>query len=248
MDLVTLVAACALTVDPKVMHALIWHQSGGEPWSFSVTGDHQTLVYRRAREAVREAQTAVPQGVPIRVGLTGLAAESTSAIEAMFMPCPNIAMAARQITLLVDRCRTVPSFKADPVHCAIAAYRGSWDRPDNRFADAVATSAANGDAPNFDMPDSTDVGLGELVPEARVAGQHASTASPGAPDDQQRGWSSALFPPRSKQFGRLSTSTSSSTPDADRLQESSELGAHSTITRSHDESLFVPRLPDRRPQ
>jgi len=36
VDLVTLVAACALTVDPKLMHALVWHQSGGEPWSFSV--------------------------------------------------------------------------------------------------------------------------------------------------------------------------------------------------------------------
>ena len=164
------------------------------------------------------------------------------------MPCPNISMAARQITQLVDRCKTVPSFKADPVHCAIAAYRGSWDRPDNKFADAVATSAANGDAPNFDMPDNTDVGSGELVPEARVAGQHASTSSPGAPDDQQRGWSSALFPPRSKPFGRVSTSTSSSTPDADRLQESSELSAHPTTTRSHDDGLFVRRLPERRPQ
>src|SRR5579864_1256481 len=29
MDLVTLVTACALTVDPKVMHALISQQSGG---------------------------------------------------------------------------------------------------------------------------------------------------------------------------------------------------------------------------
>ena len=36
MDLITLVATCALTVDPKLMHALVWHQSGGEPWSFSV--------------------------------------------------------------------------------------------------------------------------------------------------------------------------------------------------------------------
>jgi hypothetical protein len=248
MDLVTLVATCAFMVDPKLMHALIWHQSGGEPWSFSLSGDRQPLVFRSAREAVREAQTAVPQGVPIRVGLTGLAAESTSAIEAMFMPCPNIAMATRQITLLVDRCRTVPSFKADPVHCAIAAYRGSWDRPDNRFADAVATSAANGDAPNFDMPDSTDVGSGELVPEARVAGQHASPTSPGAPDDQQRGWSSALFPPRSKPFGRVSTSTSSSTPVADRLQESSELSAPATTARSPDQGLFVRRSPERRPQ
>src|ERR1700739_1519439 len=127
MDLVAFVAACALTVDPKVMHALIWHQSGGEPWSFSVIRDHQSLVYRSARKAVREAQTAVPHGALIRVGLTGLAADSTSATETMFAPCLNISMAVRQITQLVDRCRTVPSFKADPVHCAIAAYRGSWD-------------------------------------------------------------------------------------------------------------------------
>ena len=35
MDLVTLVTACALSVDPKLMHALVWHQSGGEPWAVS---------------------------------------------------------------------------------------------------------------------------------------------------------------------------------------------------------------------
>jgi len=38
MDLISLVAACALTMDPKVMHALIWHQFGSDPWSFSVRG------------------------------------------------------------------------------------------------------------------------------------------------------------------------------------------------------------------
>jgi hypothetical protein len=248
MDLVTLVATCAFMVDPKLMHALIWHQSGGEPWSFSLSGDRQPLVFRSAREAVREAQKAVPEGVLIRVGLTGLTAESTSVTEAMFMPCPDISMAARQITLLVERCKTVPSFKADPVHCAIAAYRGSWDRPDNKSAHAVATSAENGDAPIFDMPDSTDVGSVELVPEAHVAGQHASKASPGGPDDQQRGWSSALFPPRSKPFGRVSTRASSNTPDADRLQASSELSAPATTARSPDDGLFVRRLPERRPQ
>jgi hypothetical protein len=146
----------------------------------------------------------------------------------MFMPCPNISMAARQITQLVDRCRTAPSFKADPVHCAIAAYRGSWDRPGNKFADAVVTSAANGDAPNFDMPNTTDVGSGELVPGPRCWSARFHGV-PGAPDDQQRGWSSALFPPRSKQFGRVSTSTRSST----RMQigaESSELSAYPTTT------------------
>jgi hypothetical protein len=230
------------------MHALIWHQSGGEPWSFSVPGERQRQIYHTMREAVREARTTLPDGVPIRVGLTGLTAESTSATEAMFMPCPNISAAARQITQLVEHCKAVPSFKADPIHCAIAAYRGSWDHPDNKFADAVAMSAANGDAPNFDMSDNTDVGSGGLVPEALVAGQRTSTSSPRAPDDQQRGWSSALFPLRSRPFGGVSTSTSSSTPDADRLQESNELGAYPTTTRSHDDGLFVRRLPERRPQ
>jgi hypothetical protein len=147
MDLVTLVAACALTVDPKLMHALIWHQSGGEPWSFSLSGERQPQVYPSAQEAIREARTAHAEGVLIRVGLTGLATDSRSATLAMLTPCANISIAARQITQLVDRCKTVPSFKVDPLHCAIAAYRGSWDRPDNKFADAVATSAANGDAP-----------------------------------------------------------------------------------------------------
>jgi hypothetical protein len=57
MDLIALVAASALTADPKLMHALIWHQSGGEPWSFSVPGEQQPQVYRSAREAVHEAHT-----------------------------------------------------------------------------------------------------------------------------------------------------------------------------------------------
>jgi len=52
MDLVTLVTACALVVEPKIMHALIWHQSGGEPWSFSVPGEHQPQVYHTVRDAI----------------------------------------------------------------------------------------------------------------------------------------------------------------------------------------------------
>jgi hypothetical protein len=248
MDLVAVVAACALAVDPKLMHGLIWHQSGGEPWSFSVSGERQPHVYRSVREAVREAQTALPFGVPIRVGLTGLAADPTTATVAMFTPCLNISIAARQIAQLVDRCKTVPPFRTDPIQCAIAAYRGSWDRPDNKFADAVQTSVAKGDAPDFDMPDDSYVGSGELALQAARAGQAAPTASPLTPDDQQQGWSSALFPARSQQFGRLSTNKNSNGPDADRLQESSKFSAHPMTPESGDDSLFVRRLPERRPQ
>src|SRR5580704_10050155 len=176
MDLVALVAACALAVDPKLMHALIWHQSGGEPWSFSVPGERHPQVYRSAREAVHEAQAALPSSILIRVGLTGLGAHPTTATVAMFTPCLNISMAARQIAQLVDRCKSTPPVETDPIHCAIAAYRGSWNHPDNKFADAVQTSVAKGDAPNFDMPNDSYVASGDLAPEAVVAGQGAVTA------------------------------------------------------------------------
>ena len=248
MDLVALVAACALAVDPKLMHALIWHQSGGEPWSFSVSGEPQPQVYPSAREAVREAQTALPGGILIRVGLTGMATHPTTAKVAMFTPCLNISMAARQIAQLVDRCKTVPALRADPIHCAIAAYRGSWDHPDNKFADAVQTSVAKGDAPNFDMPDDSYIGSGDGAPKAAHTGQRAFTTPPTTPDDQQQGWSSALFPARSQPFGRLSMNKSTDGPDADRLQESSEFSPHPMTPGLGDDGVFVRRLRERRPQ
>src|ERR1700730_6897501 len=166
----------------------------------------------------------------------------------MFTPCLNISMAARQIAQLVDRCKPVPPVRTDPIHCAIGAYRGSWDHPDNKFADAVQTSVAKGDAPNFDMPDDSYVASGDVAPEAALAGQRAFATSANTLDDQQQGWSSALFPARSQQFGRVSTVTTASTAAADRLQESSDLSAHPTTSGSHDGGLFVRRLPERRPQ
>ena len=163
MDLVTLVAACALTVDPKLVHALIWHQSGGEPWAFSVPGERQPQVYPSAQEAIREARFA--EGVPIRVGLTGLATDSRTATLAMFMPCANISIAARQITQLHER-KTVPPPGTDPVHCAVAAYRGFWEHPDKKFADAVLRSVVKADAPNFDMQNATYGGSSDIPPQA----------------------------------------------------------------------------------
>jgi hypothetical protein len=66
MDLVTLIAACALNVEPKLMHALIWKQSGGEPWSFSVPGESLPRVLPTLQDAVREAQAMRSEGDRIR--------------------------------------------------------------------------------------------------------------------------------------------------------------------------------------
>ena len=130
MDLVTLIAACALSVEPKVMHALIWEQSGGEPWSFSVIGESLPRVFPTIQDAIREARGVHPSGDRIRVGLTGLSTTARSATAAMFAPCPNITAAARQISKFAERCKATSN--ANPIYCAIAAYRGSWDRPDSQ--------------------------------------------------------------------------------------------------------------------
>ena len=128
MDLLTLISACALSVDPNIMHALIWEQSGGEPWSFSVPGEAMPRVLPTIRDAIREARTLLPEGGRIRAGLAGLSTDPRSVTAVLFAPCPNITLAARQITRLAERCKMAS--RPDPIYCAIAVYRGSWDRPD----------------------------------------------------------------------------------------------------------------------
>lgn len=55
MDLKTLITACALSVEPKLMPALIFELSGGEPWSFSMPGESLARVLPTIADAVREA-------------------------------------------------------------------------------------------------------------------------------------------------------------------------------------------------
>jgi hypothetical protein len=103
---------------------------------------------------------------------------------------------------------------------------------------------ATGDAPNFDMPDDIGDRSDDVAGDPFVAGQHSSTARSVAPDDQQQAWSSALFPAGPKRFD----STSSISPDAGRLQDSGAVIARPMAAPSHDNGLFVRRLPERRPE
>jgi hypothetical protein len=247
MDLITLVTACALTIDPKIMHALIWHQSGGEPWSFTVPGEHQPQVYQTVREAIRAVRAVDRDDVPIRIGLTGLSADPRSATAAMFAPCPNITIAACEIAQLGERCTTTPRFKGDPIYCGIAAYHGAWDRPDNAFADAVRTSVAKNDAPDFEMPKDAGFDFADVRSEAQPAFHDTATASPRAPDDRQRGWSSALFPAKSQQLDPPSTNGSASDPRAADAQKFDAPNARPPNVTPHTDGLFVPRSTERRP-
>jgi hypothetical protein len=244
MDLATLVTACALTIDPKIMHALIWHQSGGEPWSFTAPGERQPQVYQTVREAIG-AVRAMDRDITIRVGLTGVSADPRSVTVAMFAPCPNIALAARQIAQLGDRCKTSPRFKGDTTYCAIAVYHGSWDRPDTAFADAVRTSVAKNDAPDFEMPVDTGFDFADVESATQPAFHDATAAPTSAPDDRQRGWSSALFSAKPQQFDRPSTNGSASDPRAVDGQKFDAPNVRPPIAALHADGLFVPRSAQR---
>ena len=165
MDLVTLVTARALSVEPKLMHALIWHQSGGELWAVAVQNEPMPRVYSSMQEAVSEAHSASVMNDTVRVGLAGLPVSPLKANAAMFLPCRNVAIAAQRIAKLADRCKGHPRLKADPSFCAVAVYRGSWQRPDVKFAEVVAATVAKGDAPNFDMPNDANIELLDIGSE-----------------------------------------------------------------------------------
>jgi hypothetical protein len=124
MDLVTLVTACALAVDPKLMHALVWHQSGGEPWAVSVQGERSPRVYAGMDDAIREAR-ASPIGSVVRVGLAGLSVPPSKVAASVLLPCRNVAMAAVQIANTPAAAKRI-RLKTDPTFCAVAVYRGSW--------------------------------------------------------------------------------------------------------------------------
>jgi hypothetical protein len=83
------------------------------------TGYHRSL-----------AQSPEGQDIAIQVGLAGLPGTPRAATATTFSPCSNIASAARQIAQFAELCRTSGRSGGDPIHCAIAAYHGSWERPD----------------------------------------------------------------------------------------------------------------------
>ena len=254
MDLVTLIAACALGVEPKsppsgldrsVMRALIFEQSGGAPWSFSVPGEGLARVLPTLKDAIREAQAVRTVRGKIHIGLAGLPAQPHSVTALMFAPCPNITLAAGEIIQLIERCKAAS--KPDPIYCAIAAYHGSWERPDTWFADAVRATVKKGNAPNFDMPKDAYLDADDVAADATPAHQRAALTTPVLTiDDRERGWSSALFPGKT-----MKTDTpSSEVPNRDHAAEQSQsIGAppHAPADTAPGDNLFVRRLSEPKP-
>ena len=164
----------------------------------------------------------------------------------MFAPCQNITTAARLISKFAERCKATSN--ANPIYCAIAAYRGSWDRPDAGFADAVRITVEKGNAPNFDMPkdayfDPNDVTLETVTPRPHPA----LTAPEITSDDYERGWSSALFPAKPTKPNTTSAGVQNRNWPAEESRSPDPSTATPGASKTPADSLFVPRSSERRP-
>jgi hypothetical protein len=240
MDLVTLVTACALSVEPKLMHALIWHQSGGEPWAVAVRNEPMPRIYSSMQEAISEAHSVSVANDTVRVGLTGLPVSPLKANAAMFLPCRNVAIAAQRIAKLADRCKGHPRLKTDPNFCAVAVYRGSWQQPDVKFAQAVAATVAKGDAPNFDMPKDATIELLDIGSDTPPPSDDSLLGSISASEERDRGWSSALFPSNPQQSANEPNNAPSDRPAAEQSPSSRVSNARPSTTNAPIDHLFVP--------
>ena len=194
-------------------------------------------------DAVRAAHDTQPSTVVIRVGLTGLPGTPRSVTTTMFTPCSNIAAAARQIAQLVELCRTSTRSKGDPNRCAIAAYHGSWERPDNGFANRVLASAAKGDAPDFEMPAGTGNDTGEVSSSGHPTSRNTTpaTAPSVTPDNDERARQSPLFPVMAKPSDSSPGERPASDGPAASEQKNDAQRVPPAATEPHGDSVFVPR-------
>jgi len=194
MDLVTLITAYALNLEPKLMHALIRSNrvaSHGRSQCrvgacLAPCQHFRPLSARRSRRALSAIASAWTDGVSMN-------RRSVTAV--VFASCPNVRLAARQLTHLVERCNTTS--KPDPSYCAIATGRGSSDRPDIGFADAVRATVKEDNAPNFDLPKDAYFDASDIASDVQSHKPDAALSTRAwKPDDRTRSCSCALLPSR----------------------------------------------------
>jgi hypothetical protein len=229
------------------MHALVWRQSGGEPWSFTVPGEREPRVYRKLRDAVHEAN-ALHTDRPIRVGLAGLVTNASAVTETTFLPCPNIAAAAHQINQFTARCEANSQSDPDHTFCAVAAYHGSWKRPDTAFARAVRATFSNNAAPNFDMPKEAGIKIWDALLDTPSAAQTRPPSRSEHPsEDNEHAWSSALFPAKPERSNHAASPSSIHSPPAENPQPQRKQNVQSSGKNAMSNSLFGTRLSSREP-
>ena len=250
MDLVTLVTACALSVDPKLMHALVWHQSGGEPWAVSRAGRSEParLPQHATRRSGKIRSSSIRRRCTYRSRRRFRVAVEGHSIRSPAMPqCRDGGRADHEADSPVQD----TSASEEPIRRSVrlrfiaapGSSRTSSSRPTSRHRLRRETrrisTCRRAPAPRFSTP----------PPIFRSTPGHSAVDATAAFADQARSWSSALFPAKVP-------STSHTKPDDNRSDRPAVINRLEPVmpaltpTRSkpQDRDLFVRRSSNERSQ
>ena len=256
MDLVTLVTACALAVDPKLMHALVWHQSGGEPWAVSVQGEPSPRVYSSLDEAIRETRAEqfhcaasyvwVNRRAISRWRRSKYTIESRSIGPSAMPQRRDGSRSDRQARQSLQGASASQS-RSDLLRgCGLSRLMGAAgsqirDRHRDIGCQGMTrriSTCRRAPAPRF----STRRPIRPLDPNTPAV--DATDASP----ERARGWSSALFPSKPKPATREPDNTSSDHPAAVQSPSPRMPAAPPPQSNPQDRELFVRRSSKERAQ
>lgn len=88
------ILACAPSVAPATIEAVIAVESGGNPFAININKGPRVAAPRTAEEAARTVRWAIAQGYSVDIGLMQVNSRNLSAlgvtIEQMFEPCANV--------------------------------------------------------------------------------------------------------------------------------------------------------------
>ena len=241
MDLVILIAACAIGQDPAMMQALVLRASAGQPYSYHVIGETEPRSFGTVDAAAQAARAAQAEGQAIRLGLAGIAADMTAATsqpnEVLFEPCVNLDIASRQLRAAAKQCAaTAPG--TDPTYCALAAYLGSIERPAQQAASELFMAMTQ------PMENPEVRGAFEPIPSpGQQAPASPAAALPVQPDPQQEFLEAggALFiesrdqAQQPAQISEAEPATSAGAAATETVGEGDEAAAQSLFVSAHEE-------------
>lgn len=192
MDLVSLIAACAVDYDRATMHKLVALESGGEPYSYRVVGEGKNHTFDTAQAAIDAALAEQDSGSQLRLGLAGLQtdlrSDAAKPVEMLFQPCSNLLLAARQLSLTEANCeKTGEGVEGSPAYCAIARWHApDLGEPDAAFAQNVLLYPES-QLPNPTLAPAADGSgaAGSVAATTAQAAKPAPTPEPDPEDDWQ---------------------------------------------------------------
>ncbi len=160
MELTALLLACAPTVAPETMAAVIRHESASRPYAVGLNGPFALSRQPRTKaEAVELAKRLHRDGHNFDVGLSQVNSANVVRLGVTFdealEPCSNIALGAQILTECFRRARLQPGSEQAALNRALSCYNtGHFERGVRNGYVQRVRAAAQSSAPVATLPES----------------------------------------------------------------------------------------------